>query len=125
MLSGSAGAWTYARAAGDEGSPIRRRDPAVPDRQPYEKPTVAEGLKPAPLGDEVRLDDDTEDRARANVTLGEVVEEDLDSPHTPSRRLADDGGAAGFDVPTEPWEWPEDEEVAPRHARDTDDLPPL
>lgn len=76
-------------------------------------------LEPEPLGDEVRFDDPTEDRARAAVTVGEVATEDLDSPHTPSRRLPD-GDAAGFDVPTEPLHLPE---VAP--GRGTDDLPEL
>jgi hypothetical protein len=79
------------------------------------------GIPAIPLGDTVRLDDPTEDRARANTTVGEVVTEDLDSPHTASRRL-DDGGAAGFDVPTEPLEFPDDR---PWRGRDTDDLPPL
>lgn len=85
------------------------------------------GLEPEPLDDEIRLDDPTEDRARANTTVGEVVEEDLDSPHTVSRRLPD-GGAAGFDVPTEPLELDlsDDVEVARDwRGRDTDDLPPL
>jgi hypothetical protein len=85
-------------------------------RQPYEKPTLTEELRPEPLGDDILLDDPTEDHARANTTIGDVVEEDLDSQHTKSRRLPD-GGAAGFQVPTEP--------IAADMDRPTDTLPPI
>ena len=71
------------------------------ERQPYEKPTLTEGLKPEPLDDVVRADDSTEDLARSRYTVADLVETDLEDPTTPSRRTRD-GGAAGFDVPTEP-----------------------
>jgi hypothetical protein len=73
-------------------------------------------LPAAPLGDDIALDDPTEDHARANVSVGEVVTEDLDSSHTESRR-APDGGAVGFRVPTEP--------IAADLDRPTDNLPTI
>ena len=81
-----------------------------------------EGLPPAPLGDEVRLDDPTEDHARSNHSVADAVEFDLDDPTSPSHRTRD-GGAAGFDVDTEPLELPDGVEII--DGRRTDDLPPL
>lgn len=50
-----------------------------------------------------RLDDPTEDLARAGVSVAEIVAEDVDSPHTPSfRSPIHPAGMAGFGVEMEP-----------------------
>jgi hypothetical protein len=90
-------------------------------------PDPDEGLPPAPLGDQVRYDDQAEDEARSERSVADLVAEDLDDPDTPSSREAmespaaglGDGmvGAPGFQVPTEP--------LDADYFRPIDDTPPL
>jgi hypothetical protein len=86
---------------------------------------------PAPTEQEL----EAEDRRRSEVTVQDLLDMDLADPETPSRRVRDVSPAAGFDDRPDPGrvegmeieglrDW-QDPDERPRHAKDTDDLPPL